>query len=169
MPRVRFRNAVTGDDLLLPYCSTRVQAHVTVEWYFKYVAELLQWPSEFIRLLVTGLDGNSRILRYTRLLREQSRTPLTSLQQEADADIWVAVLPVAAPSDFSQAACQGLCICDFGGCCRRCSVPYSSRCCGSDGCCRAGNCGHKCCESFDASNGGPSLCSCPSSLTTAPP
>ena len=94
MPRVRFRNAVTGDELLLPYCSTRVQAHVTLEWYFKDVAQLLQWPKQFIRLLVTGLDGNSRILRYTRLLREQSRTPLTSLQQEADADIRVAVLPV---------------------------------------------------------------------------
>ena len=66
MPRVRFRNSVTGDELWLPYCSTRVQAHVTVEWYFKYVAELLQWPVEFIRLLVTGLDGHSRIQRYLK-------------------------------------------------------------------------------------------------------
>jgi len=153
MSRVRFRNAVTGDELLLPRCCTRVRDHLTVEWYFRYIGELLERPAQFIRLIVTGVDGHSRVVTHTRLMSKQSRTLLTSLQQEADADIWVAVLPVAAPSDYSQAACQGFCVCDFGGCCQRCSVPGSLGCCGSNECCRLGNCGHKCCKSFgDAQN-----------------
>ena len=147
-PRVRFRNAMTGVELLLSRVCTKVRDHVTVEWYFKYVAEVLERPSQFIRLVVLGLDGDSRVVTYTKLLSEQSHTLLTSLQQDSEAVIWVGVLLDAAPSDYTQAACQGLCICDFGGCCRRCSVPDSKACCGSDGCCHAGTCGHKCCESF---------------------
>ena len=149
-PRVRFRNAMTGDELLLPRICTKVRDHVTVEWYFDYVAEVLERPSQFIRLVVLGLDGDSRVVTYTKLLSEQSHTLLTSLQQDTEGDIWVGVLLDAAPSDYTQAACQGLCICDFGGsrCCRRCSVPDSKACCGSNGCCHAGTCGHTCCESF---------------------
>ena len=148
-PRVRFKNAMTGDELLLRhYICTKVRDYVTVEWYFPHVAEVLERPKTFIRLVVLGLDGESRVVKGTRLLREQSHTLLTSLQQDTEGDIWVGVLLDAAPSDYTQAACQGLCICDFGGCCRRCSVPGSTACCGSNGCCRAGDCGHKCCESF---------------------
>ena len=148
-PRVRFRNAMTGHELLLPpRICTKVRDHVTVEWYFDYVAEVLERPSQFIRLVVLGLDGDSRVVTYTKLLSERSHTLLTSLQQDTEAVIWVGVLLDAAPSDYTQAACQGLCICNFGGCCRRCSVPDSKACCGSNACCHAGKCGHKCCESF---------------------
>ncbi len=135
---------MTGDELLLQRVCTKVRDHVTLEWYFDYVAKVLERPSQFIRLVVLGLDGDSRVL--TKAVR--SHTLLTSLQQDTESVIWVGVLLDAAPSDYTQAACQGLCICNFGGCCRRCSVPDSKACCGSNACCHAGKCGHKCCESF---------------------
>ena len=103
-PRVRFRNAMTGKELLSLSCCTKVRDHVTVEWYFDYVAEVLERPSQFIRLVVLGLDGDSRVL--TKAVR--SHTLLTSLQQDTESVIWVGVLLDAAPSDYTQAACQGL-------------------------------------------------------------
>ena len=148
-PRVRFRNAMTGDELLLPrHICTKVRDYVTVEWYFGHVAGVLERPTQFIRLVVLGLDGESRALKGAIWDWELSHTLLTSLQQDTESVIWVGVLLDAAPSDYTQAACQGLCICNFGGCCRRCSVPDSKACCGSNACCHAGKCGHKCCESF---------------------
>ena len=96
---------MTGDELLLPRICTKVRDHVTVEWYFDYVAEVLERPSQFIRLVVLGLDGDSRVVTYTKLLSEQSHTLLTSLQQHTEAIIWVGVLLDAAPSDYTQAAC----------------------------------------------------------------
>ena len=43
---------------------------------------------------------------------------------------------------------EGLCVCDFGGCCRRCRVPSDFVCegCGNRGECRSGECGHECCR-----------------------
>ena len=143
MSRVRFRNAITGAELQLNrHVCTKVRDNTTVEWYFRYIAELFERPRSFIRLLVTGVDGDSRVITY----RARSHTLLTCLQQETDGSIWVDVLTLPAPSDYSQAACAGLCVCNFGGCCRRCSDPYSLRCCGSNACCHTGECGHKCCE-----------------------
>ena len=144
MSHVRFRNAITGDELQLNlHVCTRVRDNTTVEWYFKYFAELFERPESFIRMIVTGRDGDSHVVT-SRAFR--SHTLLTCLQQENDGFIWVDVLTLPAPSDYSQAACAGLCVCNFGGCCRRCSDPYSLRCCGSNACCHTGECGHKCCE-----------------------
>ena len=131
MSCVRFRNALTGDEILLPHHICRkVQERFTVEWFFPFLASVLECPWHFIRLVATGagVDGDSRVLEGSSLSSKRSQTFLTSLQQEAEADIWVAVVPVPAPSDHSQLAYQGFCICDFGGCCRRCSVPGCNCC-----------------------------------------
>jgi hypothetical protein len=153
MPHVRFREAATGDELRLPEgICTRVRKDNTAEWYFQHVAAVLDHPMYFLRFVfVTDMDGESRSIRCRRLLSEQSHTLLTSIRQERDGEVWVSVVKDDPPSDYGQGACQGFCVCDFGGCCRLCLVPSSVICraCGNNGCCRTGNCGHECCENHE--------------------
>jgi hypothetical protein len=101
MSRVRFMNAVTGEELHLPpQISTRVRTDMpattleyTLEWYLKYLASLLEKHISKIRLVTTTVDGDSKVIS----LNGCSFTPLTRLQQDADGNILVQVLVDARP------------------------------------------------------------------------
>jgi hypothetical protein len=95
MSRVRFMNAVTGEELHLPHqISTRVRTDMpattwyVLEWYLKYIAFLLERPMSAIRLVTTTVDGDSCVIS----CNGHSFTLLTRLQQEADGNILVQVV-----------------------------------------------------------------------------
>ena len=92
MSRVRFMNAVTGEELHLPpHISTRVRTDMpatTLEWYLKYLASLLERPESAIRFVTTNVDGDSCVIS----LNGCSFTLLTRLQQDADGNILVQVV-----------------------------------------------------------------------------
>ena len=140
--RVRFYQALSGDEIFLPGICTKVRPESEVEWYFRNIALLLRRPEEFISVAVTDVAGDSHLIRYKKRKRVQSHTLLTSLKKEADGTVWMAVMLDEAPPDYRT----GLCVCDFGGCCRLCGSNVPRECCGTDGCCRSAKCGHECCE-----------------------
>ena len=103
MSRVRFMNAVTGEELHLPphICrSVRTDMPAsTLEWYLKYIASLLERPESAIRFVTTNVDGNSCVISGKRCVitgRQWSHTLLTHLQQEADGNILVQVVVIDA-------------------------------------------------------------------------
>ena len=140
--RVHFYEDSSNDEIFLPGICMKVRPDSEVEWYFKRIAPLLMRPAEFIRFEVTDDAGDSHFIRYKRLISEQSHTLLTSLKKEVDGKVWIGAKCEKAPPDYPI----GLCVCDFGGCCRLCGSNVPRECCGTDGCCRAANCGHECCE-----------------------
>ncbi len=97
MSRVRFMNAVTGEELHLPpHICRRVRTDMpasTLEWYLRYIASLLERPESAIRFVTTNVDGNSCVISG----RQWSHTLLTHLQQEADGNILVQVVVDARP------------------------------------------------------------------------
>jgi hypothetical protein len=104
MSRVRFMNAVTGEELHLPpHICRRVRTDMpasTLEWYLRYIASLLERPESAIRFVTTNVDGNSCVISGKRCVitgRQWSHTLLTHLQQEADGNILVQVVVDARP------------------------------------------------------------------------
>ena len=106
MSRVRFMNAVTGEELHLPpYISTSIRARRVrtviykgsttsylyqgpLEWYLSHIARLLKRPASAIRLVTTNKDGDSCVIS----CNGRSFTLLTRLQQEADGNVLVQVV-----------------------------------------------------------------------------
>ena len=90
MSRVRFMNAVTGEELHLPrHICTRVRTdtYSTLEWWLKYIASLLEKPTSAIRFAATTVDGDSKVIS-----SGCNWTLLTRLQKDADGNILVQVL-----------------------------------------------------------------------------
>ena len=106
MSRVRFMNAVTGEELHLPpRISTSIRARRVrtviykgsttsylyqgpLEWYLSHIARLLKRPASAIRLVTTNKDGDSCVIS----CNGRSFTLLTRLQQEADGNVLVQVV-----------------------------------------------------------------------------
>ena len=153
--RVRFYKAFSGEELFLPrQVCTKVRKESEAEWYFQWIAELVQRPQGFFRFVVTDVGGDSHVLEWKLRICERSHTPMTNLTKEDDGTVWIAVVEKDAPRDYADF--KGLCVCDFGGCCKFCGDDVPSRCCGTNGCCRAGNCGHECCEKTRSADAAPS-------------
>lgn len=152
---VRFYKAFSGEELFLPrQVCTKVRKESEAEWYFQWIAELVQRPQGFFRFVVTDVGGDSHVLEWKLRICERSHTPMTNLTKEDDGTVWIAVVEKDAPRDYADF--KGLCVCDFGGCCKFCGDDVPSRCCGTNGCCRAGNCGHECCEKTRSADAAPS-------------
>jgi len=145
-PRVRCfelrQDSVTGIPINLHQCSTRIHDNTTLEWIHPYVAEQLDWPITHVELTAGDV-----CVRYIRLLRDQSKTFMMDLNVSEDPLIIVAK-KLECPQSFGNEEDFAQCLCDFGGCCCYCMVPGENVCsgCGNTGDCRAGNCGHLCCE-----------------------
>ena len=111
-PPVRFRNAVTGEEFNLdPHVHFRHALHSdellpwwldpktrSLEWYLKYIADLLKLHISAIRFVATKVDGDSCVITY----KDQSFTLLTSLQKDSDEHIWVSVMVDGTPTNQSE-------------------------------------------------------------------
>ena len=128
----------TGLDMDIKRLSTRIYPETTVEWLLPYVAEGLQWPISHVQLTV-----GTTIVKYVHRIKERSMTPLVNFLDEKQLLV-IHATRLRRPRRMGD----GLCLCDFGGCCVLCRVPGKRVCkgCGNNGCCRSGNCGHQCCE-----------------------
>jgi hypothetical protein len=141
--RVNFVRAFSSRVVVLPHVSTRVRENTSLEWFLPYVAEAVEWPIDHIALHTLGVT-----VRYVHRFRDRTATLLEDLASTAghqDRIIPVVVELLPPPLIYNGV---GHCVCDFWGCCCLCSVPSASICegCGNNGCCRAGDCGHPCCE-----------------------
>ena len=86
MSRVRFMNAVTGEELHLPpQISTRVRTDMpattleyTLEWYLKYLASLLEKHISKIRLVTTTVDGWQQLCHIRQAMVAHAVDPFTT-------------------------------------------------------------------------------------------
>ena len=140
---LRFSLALSGVPIDLPHVSKRVYTYTDLEWFLRDVARAVGRPQAYIRLHAFGKCVQDQPLNGTRTLLHalavEHKHP-----EDVPIDILVELLP--APCTYTGT----LCLCDFGGCCCLCRVPSNTVCegCGNNGCCRCGNCGHKCCVGF---------------------
>ena len=105
------------------------------------------WPLEWIRVTI----GDETYV-WPRLLKLQGhlRTPVMKLC-DTNADEIVVFIHFAHPENFQDPEAAGLCLCNFGGCCRLCYAPGARICpgCGNKGSCRCNNCGCSCCDAVE--------------------
>ena len=131
---------VKGEVIRMSSCSSRIYHNTTLEWILPYVAEQLSWPSEYVILISEGAT-----VAHVHEIRDRTQTFMSDLDP-ASPLLTIYAWKLRRPElfDFNHR----LCLCDFGGCCRRCAVPGRSPCrgCGNNGCCRTGDCGHVCCK-----------------------
>ena len=106
-----------------------------------------EWPVAWIRVTI-----RDETYVWPRLLKLQGhlRTPVMKLC-DINADEIVVFIHFAYPENFQDPEAAGLCLCNFGGCCRLCYAPGAGRCpgCGNNGCCRCNNCGCSCCDAVE--------------------
>lgn len=128
----------TGLEVAIKRLSMRIYPETTVEWLMSYVAKALSWPISHVQLTV-----GSTSVKYIHRIKERSRTRLVTFLDEKQPLV-IRATRLERPKRMED----GLCLCDFGGCCVLCRVPGRRECkgCGNNGCCRSGNCGHRCCE-----------------------
>ena len=129
----------TGEEIKTKV-STKIYENSTLEGLIPYVAESMSWHSEFVELSV----GNTTA-RYTHRKADQSHTLLKHIQAHGMSKLRITASPLPRPETFTGSDSR-YCLCDFHDCCLTC-VRCESGCdyCGSDACCRCGNCGHRCC------------------------
>ncbi len=149
--RFRLRLGVGGAHLEDPDGhSTRIDNETNVGWARRAAASALQYPGDHISLIVsTTPTGSPQMLENDSVL-------LTTLDGE-----WLPVLELLVglkppPTWYPRGSRR--CSCDFIShpgalCCAMCSHGVDFECgmsfcsiCGSNGLCRLGECGHKCCE-----------------------
>ena len=139
-------NAINGEEVVLDsWYSTRIDDNLTLEWLLPIVAEKLEWPVSHTLLLIDDEGTGERItVGYIHRIRDRTCTRLIDFCSRDTECKNVFVMKLPPPDNFGP----GSCICDFGGCCCECMVPgpYICMSCGNNGCCRCGDCGHKCCE-----------------------
>ena len=111
------------------------------------------WPVEWIRLAIGDqtFSWPHRLFNHwgSDILLDQA---LMTFRQ-ANTGI-IAQVSYGAPRDYQDPEARGLCLCNFGGCCKRCNVPTQHEICsgcGNNGCCRCNDCGCHCCT--DGPNG----------------
>ena len=135
--RLKVINAETGRAIEGRWCN-KIYENTSVEWLLRLVAEELDWPPRYVELTI-----GQTIVGLAR--RGSERTLLKDYVSFNEEHVLLQAIKCPRPEFFDD---QGLCMCNFGGCCRDCMVPARFVCtgCGNNGCCQAGNCGHQCCE-----------------------
>ena len=119
----------------------------TIKEVFLVCCETLQWPREWMMLSIGENTYQWSEQQHLDSL-VMTLTPSSGSQQLCDVSYDFTYLR-RVPDNFQAPEAQGLCLCDFGGCCRLCFVPNNVPCwgCGNNGCCRCVGCGCSCCES----------------------
>jgi hypothetical protein len=156
--RLRFEvvRSITGERVQLPHLSNRLSnrfyENTTVEWVLEQVGQHLHWPTSHLTL-----GAGETTVRYIHRISEIPNTKiidlamasgytvdLTATQAHDARPFTLQLTKLPPPDNFSG---RGLCLCNFGGCCRACNAPNNTPCwgCGNNGCCRTGDCGELCC------------------------
>ena len=150
--RFEVRNSLTGEEIILPRCSTKVHENTTLEWLLPQVAEVLAWRVSHVKLTVGQIT-----VAYVHRIGARTETFLKDCPTCGTGVLSILATKMPRPEVFSATVC----LCDFGGCCRECNVPADCPCvgCGNNGCCRSGSCGHDCCKR--SQNGFTDRCSIP--------
>ena len=153
-----------GTVIDIRYRSTRIDKHTHVDWAIQVVASEVAWPVEYLSFAV-----GDRVFQYVHRITHRDGTLLIDLWNEChhaghlnnDATaLVISVIRHPPPDVFGQR-----CICDFPGhgCCingrsdhlrEQCQeflqfqdrIHYGCLCCGNNGSCRCGDCGHECCK-----------------------
>ena len=108
----------------------------------------VQWPHPWVRFVV-----GTETFTHVNLIRSRSTRRLTDLMAAYGEDglLIITAIRLPPPSDFENH--PHYCTCDFPGVgccvagCRDVAHIHEPMCraCGTDGCCRGGECGHACC------------------------
>ena len=153
-PRLRVYKAMDGEELhmfdtsyFFPRPFKHVSPSTTIKEVFLVCCETLQWPREWMMLSIGENTYQWSEQQHLDSL-VMTLTPSSGSQQLCDVSYDFTYLR-RVPDNFQAPEAQGLCLCDFGGCCRLCFVPNNVPCwgCGNNGCCRCVGCGCSCCES----------------------
>ncbi len=153
-PRFQVINSLTGERIEVPTSvDTRIHTVTTLERILPYVAESLRWPVSHVSLSAGGTT-----VKYIHRIKHRTVTRITELEMFQTSESQTFVIQATAlqrPRTFTNEDEIIYCLCDFGGCCRRCRVPGARSCrgCGNNTCCRSQNCGHQCCEEGSVVNG----------------
>ena len=131
-------NSLT-DEVINLSLSTRIYENTTVEWILPAVAAALSWPVSYVKLVV-----GQTVVTYAHRIRERTETYMKHFEC-ADKVLIIQATKIPRPATFTDSY-PILCLCDFGRCCCYCVNGCAGS--GNSGCCRSGNCGHDCCESY---------------------
>ena len=142
---------LSGETIDTGWLSTRIYDHLDMGWLCDALPDApgVQWPHPWVRFAV----GTETFMHYNRIASRSTRR-VTDLMTDYGNDglLIITAIRLQPPKDFDDS--WSYCTCDFPGvgCCTvgRRDITHlhgpTCRACGTNGCCRGGECGHACCE-----------------------